>query len=624
MPNISDLIAALSREDSLVFPPNHQEARWLKEHLPQCRSLNQEGSTLWFTGGAPTAESIAAKQYPAGHTVFYTQKGNRFLFTDPQGHPLHEAEWGLDREAATPSPRLIRARMQIDFRQWVGIRPRAKKFSTHIDIKSQPGWEDMTLDDFRKGAAQAWNVPVSEVQYFYRDENFIPTGAGEYDVQLHKDSLYALADGTFSQAIFVSHMFAVNWERLDLIPVVELFQSTLPGSGGAIFEFIWGLHEDQSRTAPLPPLRYRGLPTYPSQEAFNIFKAFFEPKGPPNEDLFDVFMNLDRSHEIEWTPRPHPPWRYFDDKEKLSLTVQEGFLYKVCVWEDPVCLPYINPSRGAAGPCDRDLKVRGGRLVLRDGDRSREVPLSPEWRVGEDSGPSPERPVYAFGWQRFFDEGLPAADPRKLLYTVPFFPEGDADIDEASTQPLVVDQIVHYMEETPDMEARLNRIETVLVHTFDTVISGCVDCTRKRAYTVLFDDSEFAIKQAQLLWGHAASRDQLENLEDVHFLPERDHVETAYQRKYDMVFKWIPFMYRTDRETCEKILWSVAEALNPGGLLFLQGPGPLAGLFNHYKLEILKQDAVMDMPFYKQHLKMCPENGINGEMNVFFARRMAE
>ena len=69
-------------------------------------------------------------------------------------------------------------------------------------------------------------------------------------------------------------MFQVDWARLDIIPVVELFQSTIPGSGGAVFEFIWGIYEDQSREEALDTLRYRGLPTYPSTAAYNIFASF--------------------------------------------------------------------------------------------------------------------------------------------------------------------------------------------------------------------------------------------------------------------------------------------------------------------------------------------------------------
>ena len=160
--------------------------------------------------------------------------------------------------------------MQLDNLQWVGIKPRAKTFATQIDISSHDGWEKMSLDNLREKAAEAWRVPFAEVKYFYDDAHMVHQGDGKYNIQLTKDGLYALHEGTFDKSLFISFMFQVNWARLDLIPVVELFQSTLPGTGGAVFEFIWGIYNDQSREEELPPLKYRGLPTYPSKEALTI------------------------------------------------------------------------------------------------------------------------------------------------------------------------------------------------------------------------------------------------------------------------------------------------------------------------------------------------------------------
>ena len=613
------LVDALQREGNLVFAPNIQEARTLEGPLTQLQSRTVDGATLWFSGGAPTAETTRIKVYPTGHRVYYNSLGYRFLMTDPEGYTLHEVEWTHD--PASEEVKLKHVRMQLDCQQWAGIRPRAKKFSNKINISSMSGWEQMTLNDLREGAAQSWQVPLSEVKYFYRDENFVSTGQGEYDVQLEKDGLYVLIDGDFENTVLMSFMFTLNWEKLETIPVVELFQSTLPGTGGAAFEFIWGLHQDQSRSTTLDPLRYRGLPTYPSQAAFNIFSAFFTPKGPEGEEIMDVFMDTDRSHEIEWTPRPKPPWRYFSDEHSLCLTVQNGFLYKVTELDDPVAVPYINTSRGAKGPCQRFLEVIGDSLILHDADQRREIPLDPQWNITVQET-QPQKPAdYPFGWRHFFGEDVPAVDPRKILFTVPLYPEGRAEIEESAVQPMVVDQILHYMENHDAMPEKLEKTEKVLVHTFDTVIAGCIDCTHERDHVVLYGDPEWAQKNAQELWNYAASRNQLEGVRKVKFLKEADHVDTAYRDTYDMIFKWIPFFYHTDRETCEKILQSVSDALKPGGILFLVAPHPLLGLFDHYRLTAHNHDAVVEMPFFQQHLKLCPENTLNPDITVFFAEK---
>lgn len=614
------LIAALTREDNIRFDSNIKEVEILQEPLTQLQQKEIDGSVIWFHGNAPTPANTRVIVYPTGHSVFYNSLGLRMLMTDPGGHALHEAEWVLDPESQ--KHQLKQARMQLDSRQWVGIKPRAKRFSTRINIKGQPGWETITLDELRKGASQAWQVPESEVNYFYKDENFVAKGDGEYDVWLDKDGLYALVDGTFEKkTLFLSFMFTVNWEQLDLIPVVELFQSTLPGTGGAVFEFIWGLHADQSRATPLAPLRYRGLPTYPSQEAFNLFSAFFNPKEPAGEKVMEVFMDPDRSHEIEWTPQPQPPWRYFSEEHTICLTVQENYLFKVTAWDDPVGISYTNTARGGTGSCGRYLAVTGDRIYLHDGSAKKEIPISPQWNIKDQQAAPHPPPATPFDWQHFFDGAPPATDPVKLLYTVPLYPEGAEEIQESAMQPMVLDQIFHYMEDDDSMPDKLEKMKSVLIHTFDAVIAGCIDCTQKREYTVLYGDPEFGVKNAQQLWNFAASRDQLEGVRNVKFLNEAEHVDEVYKNTYDMIFKWIPFFYHPDRDICEKILNSTAAALKPGGLLFLQGPAPLRGLFDHYQLNCLKSDNVVDMPFFQQHLKLCPENQLNPQISVFLAEK---
>ena len=71
-------------------------------------------------------------------------------------------------------------------------------------------------------------------------------------------------------------MGAMHWDRIDFLPVVELFQSLLPGTGSAVFELIRGLYDDQNVPLQTPlALRYRGIPTYPSEAAFRLFQPLF-------------------------------------------------------------------------------------------------------------------------------------------------------------------------------------------------------------------------------------------------------------------------------------------------------------------------------------------------------------
>lgn len=622
MAKAEKIMEALTREGSLIFADNLSYAGELEKKVPNLKVEEKEGGELWFENGAPTAANTRVKVFPTRHIVFYNEEGRRFLCADPEGSPLHEALWTHDEN--TGETRLALARMQLDCRQWVGIKPRAKTFSTQIDISPHEGWEEMTLDDLREKAAEAWRVPASEVKYFYDDNHMVHQGGGKYDIRLAKDGLYALHNGNFDKSIFISFMFQVNWARLDLIPVVELFQSTLPGTGGAVFEFIWGIFNDQSREEELPPLRYRGLPTYPSKEAFNIFSAFFEPKAPEGKNVKTVFMDPQTSHEITWTPQKHPPVRYFSQRQQVAVTAQDGYLYKVTVFDDPVTFPFTNCAGIRRPPIEREARVGNQSLTLLEGGRGREIFFEPSWGLRPQTYPTKLAEKYPFTWKWFFNGEPPQVDPVKSVYTVPFYPEGRADIEESSLQPMALDQIFHYMEMAPGMAAKLEKMESVLIHTFDTVLAGCIDSSKDRIYTVLYSDPEFAQKNAQLLWNYAASKNQLGNLERVSFLEEAEHIRDAYSQKYDLIFKWIPFMYHQDREACESMLAALAEALLPGGFMFLAGPRQLQGLFDHYKLDALYNDPVYNMPFFRQHLKMCPENQVNPNLAVCLAQKREE
>lgn len=644
MPNDKEILAALTRSGSIRFKANEPEVSRIKEEFPKLKQIKEDGSTYFFLNDRPSVANTRIKIYPAGHMVFYSSIGRRFLSTDPEGNPLNECEWEKDEK--TGEIRLAYVRMQIDCQLWFGIKPAAKTFTNRLDMKSRKGWESMSKEDLQKQAAEAWDLPLAEVKHFYKEDNIVPLGDGKYDVHLVKDGIYALLDATFADKAFVSYMPSLNWAQLDIIPVVELYQSTLPGCGAAAFELLWGLYEDQSRDTPLPPLRFRGIPTFPSQQAFNIFSAYLIPKGPEGEELMDVFMDFHRSYEIEWFPRPNPPLRFFSSEHSVCLTVQDHFLYKVTCFNDPAATPYINvtiPSlkqQSESGKkkeryeeegwrpypsCRRQLYVGEKTIqLIDDGEVTREIPMMPLWQIAPQKEPKKPVPSYPFTWKHFFGGSPPEVDPVKAILTVPLYPEGATEIEEPAIQPMVVDQILFYMENYPDMPERLLKIKTVLIHTFDTVISGCIDCKQEREYTVLYSSPEWAQKNAQLLWEHAASKNQLEALRKVLFLSEGKNIDAVYMKKYDMIYKWIPFIYHQDRIACDGMLKSIVNSLNSEGLIFIVGPKPILGLFEHYSLECISHDPVAKMPYFNQHLKMYPETLINQEVEVFFLKKKSK
>src|SRR4029077_4527684 len=299
-----------------------------------------------------------------GHLVFYRSDGRRFLATDPEGNPLHECEWGIDSAGEAT---LLRARIRLDWGQWVGLKPAGLVNETSLNLASKPGWQRLTADDLRAMAAQALRVPLEEVQFFYRDEDLLIEPTGNAMIRQRKDAFYVLQDGDFGRARFMSCMGAMSWSSIDFLPVVELFQSLLPGTGSAVFELIRGLYDDQNEGNPTPrPLRYRGIPTYPSKAAFRLFSSFFTPQAPGGSNPFMLFMNPERSNHVIWLPAGTPPIRYFDQHARACLTFQGGLLHKVTVASDSSGLSYMSPKGRRCVPYDRSAEIAGTQVILKD------------------------------------------------------------------------------------------------------------------------------------------------------------------------------------------------------------------------------------------------------------------
>src|SRR5215210_1899607 len=111
------------------------------------------------TGGRVVRQST-------GHLIFYRPDGHRFLATDPAGNPLHECEWGTD---ASGDLVLQRARVRLDWGQWVGLKAAGLVNETTLNLTGKPGWQRFAADDLRVIAAQALRVPLEDVRLFYRD-----------------------------------------------------------------------------------------------------------------------------------------------------------------------------------------------------------------------------------------------------------------------------------------------------------------------------------------------------------------------------------------------------------------------------------------------------------------------
>lgn len=577
---------------------------------------------LWFPSTRALAKNFQAsggrvERLATGHSVFYRPDGRRFLATDPAGHPLHECEW---ESGANGTMVLSRARLRLDWGQWVGLKPSGLVNQTTLNLATKPGWQRITPDDLRAMAAQALRVPTEEVLWFYRDEDLSIDPKGIATIRHRKDAFYALEDGGFDRARFMSCMGAMHWDQIDFLPVVELFKSLLPGTGSAAFELIRGLYDDQNKTRPAPrPLRYRGIPTYPSEAAFRLFSSFFVPQAPDGGSPLALFMDAAHAHRITWLPAGQPPLRYFDPAQGLCVTVQGGAVQKATLFEDRAGLSYVNPTGRRVLPLDRSLRVSGEHLILRD--RTEEKVL--KMPVPSVSMPAdfPIVPVSPFDWRTVFEQGVPSIRPADAYGAVLLYPEDDREIDELSSQPFIADYLQDLGEQDREIGAILSRAERVLIDNGDAVISTCVPFDRPRDYTARIRHAAYAQRQAQQLWTQCAEVQRWEWLQRIRFVPAESANDMPLDRSpYDLVYHWVPYESFDSLSELRLLPEKLRQVLRPGGNAFLVGPSSLRESLARQKLHICWEESVEQLPTFRMHRTILQKAKVKAGLTLFHVR----
>jgi len=552
-----------------------------------------------------------------GHLVFYRPDGRRFLATDPEGNPLHECEWGIDAEGNTA---LLRARVRLDWGQWVGLKPVGLVNEASINLARRSGWQQLTADDLRTMAAEALRVPLEEVRFFYRDEDLQIEPTGKATIRQRKDAFYVLADGDFERARFMSCMGAMHWPSIDFLPVVELFQSLLPGTGSAVFELIRGLYDDQNEGSPTPrPLRYRGIPTYPSEAAFRLFSNFFSPQAPEGSNPFTLFMSPDRSNHIIWLPADTPPVRYFDQRAGACLTLQGGLLQKVTVASDSTGLAYMSPKGRRFIPCDRSAEVTGGHVILKDRHREKTLTVALPQGSLKDSGESVA--VSPADWRSVFVEGVPPIPPADAYGAVLLYPEDESEIGECSAQPFVADYVQDLGEHDREIGAVLSHGQRVLIENGDAVVATCITFDRPRDYTVAVRCPAFAQRQAQRLWTICAELQRWNWLSRIRFISDDGLYNRTTPHSYDVVYHWIPYDSEELPATLAERMQGISRVLREGGYAFVIGPAQLGRLGSAHGLHVCWEESVEQLPTFRMHRTILPKAKLRAGLTLFFIKK---
>ena len=585
---------------------------------PVARALNTSGH-LWFPSSRALAEQFNRtgghlQTLPTGHLVFYRPDGRRFLATDPAGHPLHECEWETTPQGGVT---LTRARVRLDWGRWVGIKPSGFVNDTRMNLAVKPGWERIQPDDLRTMAAKALRVPIEEVRWFYRDEDLTVDGRGGATIRHRKDALYVLEPGGFERARFMSCMGAMQWSQIDFLPVVELFKSLYPGTGSAVFELIRGLYDDQNKAHAVPhPLRYRGVPPYPSEAAFRLFSSFFTPQAADGGDPLRWFMDPSKSSRVTWLPAEHPPVRYIDEEQGVCLTVQNSELQKATRAQDSAGLAYFNPVGRRVIPLDRSVRVVENHVMFNDRETQVTVPLPEGLRVNSSVSRVPV--VSPIDWRTVFVQGVPSIGPADAFESALLYPDDEQDIGELAAQPFVADYIQDVGEQDREIGSLLSKAEHVSIVNGDAVIATCVLFDRPRDYTVSCHCAPAAQRQAQQLWTQCAEVRRWEWLTRIRIMEAGTWDTTmAGPERYDLLYRWVPYGAWSSSDAVTAVVTQTKHVLRRGGDSFLVGPAELEEVVARAGLAVRWSEPVASLPTFRMHKTILPKARLRQGLTLF-------
>jgi hypothetical protein len=436
-----------------------------------------------------------------------------------------------------------------------------------------------------------------------------------------KDALYVLDGGGFENVRFMSCMGAMQWDHIDFLPVVELFKSLLPGTGSAVFELIRGLYDDQNRELTAPrPLRYRGIPPYPSEAAFRLFSSFFTAQSSNARNPFTDFMNPSKAHVVEWLPAQHSPVRYIDEHHGLCLTVKNGVVQKATLEDDTEGLSYVNPIGRRVVPLDRSLHIEGNQLILKDREKEAILPLMAGVLV--QTVPHTDRPLSSVDWRTVFVEGAPKIPAAEAFGAVPLFPEDDTEISELAAQSFVANYLDDLGEQDREIGRLRSQAEHVLIANGDAVISTCILFDRPRDYTVNVRYFAYAQRQAQQLWTQCAEVQQWGWLQRIRMVAADTCEESLTSRgPYDLIYQWLSYDTFGSSDALVTSVTRLSQALRRGGHAFVVGPAELREVLTRDHGEVCWDQSVASLPTFLMHRTILPKARVKTGLTLFHVRR---
>ncbi len=335
----------------------------------------------------------------------------------------------------------------------------------------------------------------------------------------------------------------------------------------------------------------------------------------------DVFLDVKRSHEVEWRPSPEYPVRHFDEQQRITVTTHHHKMQKLTCWDDASGLAYLPTTLTGEPKSDgRGVQIREQMVHLYDGAHQQRLNVQKSWHLSLPQNEQPCR-LPTTSWRECFPKGAPALSPAEAFSAVLLYPDEAQLIGEKESQPFIFDYLDDFLEEQPELRQFRETADHILLARCEASLGACLKYQRPQWHTMWYEWPAFAQKQAQQIWNTLNRNRTLDWLPQFRFLPAKDEMITTTASPFDWVNVWIPFASYDDHQTLQQWSWFLANHLVPGGIGCVAGPLTLGQQFQQEGFSVIHAERAEALPTFKIHQAILQNGWLHPELMVWIIQQ---
>ena len=335
----------------------------------------------------------------------------------------------------------------------------------------------------------------------------------------------------------------------------------------------------------------------------------------------EVFLDVNRCHEVEWKPSVTHPLRYFDEEQRVSVTTHEQKVQKVTRWDDETGLSYLATTVSGEAKADgRGVQSHGQTLHLYDGAHEHVIHTRESWQLVPAESRSDWKPP-ATSWRDCFALGVPELSSEHAFSAVLLYPEDAQIIGEKESQPFIFDYVDDFLEEQAELRQFREMADDLLVVRCEASLGACLKYERPQRYTIWYEWPEFAQKHAQGVWNTLHRQNSLAWLPNFKFSPVSQQPITGKYPLVDWMNVWIPFSVYDDHHELKQWSTFIANHLVPGGISCVAGPRILGHWLEEQGLSIIYAEQGESLPTFKIHQAILQASRLHPDLTIWIIQQ---